>query len=223
MDDKPKDPNISDLLKRLTGQFKDVSIKTIQAPHRHPSDVEFFSKLLPEDPELKHLTIIRSKERIGKGAFVIDSFPDNSGKIAKLMDEKQLRGVLHISPMPFDYGFEMSDYPVPHVGIVPPENVHPFQRMSANLDAQNYLALMSGNLSPEEEALVKENLYPHQSEAFKKIQNASMFGKHVPKWPYGKSLILQPRDIEPMEVELVEPKKKKLPPSNLLAKLIKRI
>jgi len=110
-----------------------------------------------------------------------------------------------------------------------------FKQMSENLDAQNRLALESGTLPPEEEALIRENLYPEETlrkrtlrspqdkklvimgpNVGKSISITSMIGQNV--------MIPEPElDSEPEAIEPEFTPKQKRPPSRLVQALMGRI
>lgn len=108
-----------------------------------------------------------------------------------------------------------------------------FKRMSDNIDAQNRLALESGTLPPEEEALIHENLYPEeilhertlQSRHDKKLVVMGAGAKISIASRIGQNVMIPEPELDP-EPEAIEPEftpKQKRPPSRLVQALMDRI
>lgn len=135
-----------------------------------------------------------------------------------------------------------------------------FKRMSDNIDAQNRLALESGTLPPEEEAILREVTYPHEAmqlafekyghdgETFENFQKRYLIIEkdgvelmHVHSeclgaWPHTPNfntirslnipdyndIVIDGIEPSPDQIETSTPLKQKLPPSNLLKKLMGR-
>ena len=154
----------------------------------------------------------------------------------------------------------MSEEKLP-LNVVVVDNDQFFQRMCDNLDAQNKLALESGTLPPEEEAILREVTYPHEAmlkayelhkyqeeafEDFKKryfvmekdgVEFAHFRSERLGAWPHtpnfastrGMMLTIPPGheiDIESdccSDADDKAPAQPKVPPSNLLMKLMERI
>lgn len=101
-----------------------------------------------------------------------------------------------------------------------------FQRMSENIDAQNRLALESGTLPPEEEALIRESLFPAEV-TYLKASNVGKSESLPVKTTRGEILAIPPDQdcgIEPdccANYKAIETPRVK--PSNLLKSLMERV